>query len=246
MRFRFNKSYQVNKVFKTFDPPFRQLVGHSTIHTLHRSSETFQKKYILSFITFRQSSRVIFVILNFDELLISHNLSLRNRWHNFGRNQFIYPFQEMTVINTLFFDERSQVKISKLKLLYSLVQHNVHSLRNELAYNVHHHNISMVSYRSMIYFFYYVMRLKEEHVTKFLTRNPWRCDNIHLFRVRRILTFRGGLVQNPCCEKELIIYENNKIVCRSKTSHLASLVHQRNELPWEIVRWFSINAPFKN
>lgn len=152
----------------------------------------------------------------------------------------------MTVINTLFFDERSQVKISNLKLLYSLVQHNVHSLRNELAYNVHHHNISMVSYRSMIYFFYYVMRLKEEHVTKFLTRNPWRCDNIHLFRVRRILTFRGGLVQNPCCEKDFIIYENNKIVCRSKTSHLASLVHQRNELAWEIVRWFSINAPFKN
>lgn len=190
MRFRFNKSCQVNKVFKTFDPPFRQLVGHSTIHTLHRSSETFQKKYILSFITFRQSSRVIFVILNFDELLISHNLSLRNRWHNFGRNQFIYPFQEMTVINTLFFDERSQVKISKLKLLYSLVQHNVHSLRNELAYNVHHHNFSMVSYRSMIYFLYYVMRLKEEQVTKFLTRNPWRCDNIHLFRVRRTLTFR--------------------------------------------------------
>lgn len=172
MRFRFNKSCQVNKVFKTFHPPFRQLVGHSTIHTLHRSSETFQKKYILSFITFRQSSRVIFVILNFDELLISHNLSLRNRLHNFGRNQFIYPFQEMTVINTLFFDERSQVKISKLKLLYSLVQHNVHSLRNELAYNVHHHNFSMVSYRSMIYFLYYVMRLKEEQVTKFLTRNP--------------------------------------------------------------------------
>lgn len=78
----------------------------------------------------------------------------------------------MTVINTLFFDERSQVKISKLKLLYSLVQHKVHSLRNELAYNVHHHNISMVSYQSMIYFFYYVMRLKEEQVTKFLTRNP--------------------------------------------------------------------------
>lgn len=188
MRFRFNKSCQVNKVFKTFDPPFRQLVGHSTIHTLHRSSETFQKKYILSFITFRQSSRVIFVILNFDELLISHNLSLRNRWHNFGRNQFIYPFQEMTVINTLFFDERSQVKISKLKLLYSLVQHNVHSLRNELAYNVHHHNFSMVSYRSMIYFLYYVMRLKEEQVTKFLTWNPWRFGNIHLFRVRRTLT----------------------------------------------------------